>query len=84
MRVLHVLRSPDDARAIQVARDQAATHEVALLLLQAATAFRGAFPGAVYACRDDIAPDAAPANLQLLDYDQIVALMVRFSRVIAW
>lgn len=85
MRILHILRSLDDARAVETARAQRDQgHDVALLLLHDAVLSRPAFPGPVSACADDVRARGGRCAYPTVDYDAIVRLMFEHDRVVSW
>ncbi|MDO8531150.1 MAG: hypothetical protein Q7T26_03130 [Dehalococcoidia bacterium] len=85
MRILHILRSLDDARAVETAcaqREQG--HDVALMLLHDAVLARPAFPGPVSACADDVRARGGHCAYPTVDYDAIVRMMFEHDRVVSW
>jgi hypothetical protein len=83
MKVLHVLRSPEDERALTTARAHARDHETSLLLLHdAAKARPPGFPGVVYVCVED--GDTLDNRYRPIDYDEIVRLLFSHDRVVVW
>lgn len=85
MKLLHILRSLDDTRAVETARAQREQgHDVTLLLLHDAVLARPAFPGPVSACADDVSARGGYCAYPTVDYDAIIRLMVEHDRVISW
>ncbi len=85
MKLLHILRSLDDTRAVETARAQREMgHDVALLLLHDAVLARPAFPGPVSACADDVSARGGHCAYPTVDYDAIVRLLFEHDRVISW
>lgn len=85
MKILHLLRSPDDARALATARAQHDQgHQVSLLLLHDAVFLSPDFPGLVYAAEEDAQARGCQGNHAVLSYDEIVRLIFEHDRVISW
>jgi sulfur relay protein TusB/DsrH len=85
VRVLHVLRSPGDRRALETAHEHALEHSCSLLLLQDAVLAPAAdFPGRVYASAEDLAARGVETRCEELTYQQIVQLIFAHDRVITW
>lgn len=83
MKVLHLLRSPGDERALATARTHARHHETALLLLHEAVHARvHDFPGVVYACVEDAPGEETP--YRAVDCDEVVRLLFEHDRVVVW
>lgn len=90
MKILHILRNPDDETAMKVALEQSEKHEVSLLFIQDGVYSlkkemkkEMVYPFRVFFCRDDL--QARGLNLdESLDYDQIVDLIFSHDRVISW
>ncbi|MHB0869814.1 MAG: DsrH/TusB family sulfur relay protein [Chloroflexota bacterium] len=85
MKLLHLLRSPEDERALATALSHAAEHPTSLLLLQDAVLARvDGFPGPVYASAEDVAARGKGGDYREIDYDAIVALIFEHDGVIGW
>ncbi|MCL4533566.1 MAG: hypothetical protein M1370_00175 [Bacteroidetes bacterium] len=85
MKVLHLLRSLDDERALATVRTHAAEHPTSLLLLQDAVLDRiPAFQGTIYALAEDVAARGKVADYEEIDYDEMVRLIFRHDKVISW
>lgn len=86
MKILHILRNPDDETALKVALEQSEKHEVSLLFIHDGVySLRKEmnYPFRVFFCRDDL--QARGLNIdKSLDYDQIVDLIFSHDRVICW
>lgn len=84
MSILHLLRNPDDTRALETARAHAREHEVTLILLQDAV-YLGPVSGVrTLACAADRAARPAAPACEEVDYDGIVRLIASHDRVISW
>lgn len=81
---MHLLRRPDDARAIATARDQQAEHAVSLVLLPPHASTAVDFEGPVYVLGDRQGRDSGEPGMAKIGYDELVALVCAHERVIAW
>ena len=84
MKVLHIVRRADDARAIAIAAAQSVEHEVTVLLVQDGVGAAVDQALKVVACREDMLERGGRATYPTLDYDAIVALIFANDRVITW
>lgn len=84
MKILHLIRSLADERALQIAQAQQKEHEVTLLLLHDAVLSDISFAGPIYACRDDLLARGDRHGYQAIDYDGIVQLILAHDKVISW
>lgn len=85
MKILHIVRSLDDSRALQTAAaHRELGHEVTLLLLHDAVLSRIAFPGPVHACADDVRARGGHCSFPTVDYDTVVRLLFEHDRVVSW
>lgn len=84
MKILHVIRRPEDRRALDSAKAHFVDHEVTLLLLHDAVLDAIEFPGRIYAARDDLAARGWRRDYSPLSYEGIVALIFANDRVISW
>ncbi len=85
MRVLHILRSLEDGRALATARSHARAHPTSLLLLQDAVLDRVRdFPGPVYACAEDVAARSKRGDYHEVGYEEIVGLLLEHEKIICW
>lgn len=81
MRILHIIRNPNDTTPIEIAKAQGAEHDVALLLLHDAVYLK---PGLkAYACADDAEARGITSH-ERIGYDRIVKLLFEFDRVVSW
>ncbi len=81
MKILHIIRNPNDDSPFEIARSQSRDHEVAILLLH----------DAVYA-RTDLTAFAGEADAkargvtghECVDYKRIVQMLFEYDRVVSW
>jgi sulfur transfer complex TusBCD TusB component (DsrH family) len=84
VRVLHLIRDPDERFGLEMARRQAATDAVVVVLLQEGV--RLAAPPAVptVALSEDVRARAEPAGWQLIDAPHLIRLLETHDRVFIW
>ncbi len=81
MKILHIIRNPNDITPIEIANAQGVEHDVALLLLHDAVYLK---PGLkVYACADDAAARGVTVH-ECVGYDGIVKMLFEYDRVVSW
>lgn len=85
MRILHVIRNPNDRLAVEVAGQQGKSCQVALLLVQDGVLARPDVPGAaVYALARDPEARGVTATGEAVDYDGAVRLIAAHDTVVVW
>ncbi|MCE8422456.1 MAG: hypothetical protein J5U17_01560 [Candidatus Methanoperedens sp.] len=81
MKILHIIRNPNDATPLEIAKAQSREHEVAVLLMHDGVY---ASPGLTsYAALDD-AMARGVTNHVLVGYDRIVEMIFEFDKVVSW
>ncbi len=81
MKILHIIRNPDDITPIEIAKAQSKEHEVSILLLHDAVY---AAPGAgVYACAGDAEARGVTGH-ERIGYDRIVEMLFEYDKIISW
>lgn len=81
MKILHIIRNPNDAAPVEIAKAQSKDNEVAVLLLHDAVY---ANPGLkAYACADD-AEARGVTNHERVSYGRIVEMLFEFDKVVSW
>lgn len=81
MKILHIIRNPNDTTPFEIAKAQGNEHDVAVLLLH----------DAVYA-KPDVTTFAASFDAkargvtghELVDNDRIVAMLFEYDKVVSW
>jgi sulfur transfer complex TusBCD TusB component (DsrH family) len=81
MKIMHIIRNPNDTTPIEIAKAQSAENDVALLLLHDAVYLKPEFKA--YACRDDAKARGVTAH-ECVGYDRIVEMLFEFDRVVSW
>ncbi len=83
MKILHIIRNPDDTTAIDIAKVQSKEHEVAILLMHDAV-YASTSPGLrTYACAADAEARGITGN-ELAGYDRIVKMLFEYDKVVSW
>lgn len=81
MKILHIIRNPNDTTPIEIARAQGREHYVALLLLHDAVYTD---PGLkTFACADDAEARGVTAH-ERVEYDRIVEMLFEYDRIVSW
>jgi len=83
MKILHIIRNPNDATPFEIAGSQSEEHEVAVLLLHDAVYAIPDVQFKVYACTAD-AEARGVARHECVDYKKIVELLFEFDKVVSW
>ena len=81
MKILHIIRNPNDATPLEIARSQSKEHEVSVLLLHDAVYANPDIQ--VYAC----AADARARGIirhDCVDYKQIAKMLFEYDKVVSW
>jgi len=81
MKILHIIRNPNDATPIEIAKVQSKDHEVAILLLHDAVYASLNLP--TYACAKD-AETRGVTRHELVGYDKIVRMLFEYDKVVSW
>ena len=81
MKILHIIRNPNETTPIDIAKAQGVEHDVALLLLHDAVYLKTGLKA--YACKDDA--DARGVIMhECVGYDGIVQMLFEYDRVVSW
>jgi len=81
MKILHIIRNPNDATPLEIARSQSKEHEVAVLLLH--DAVYASLDIQVYACAAD-ARARGITRYECVDYKQIAKMLFEYDKVVSW
>ena len=84
MKILHVIKNPDEKKAFEIAKIQAKKHEIGILLIQDAVLGKLSFDFARAYVSD---ADVKARNQKIedtIDYDEMVKLIFEYDRVISW
>jgi sulfur relay protein TusB/DsrH len=83
MKILHIIRNPNDETPIEIARSQSEEHEVAVLLLHDGVYAIHEVQFKVYACTADAEARGVMAH-ECVDYKRIVQMLFEFDKVVSW
>jgi sulfur relay protein TusB/DsrH len=81
MRILHIIRNPNDTTPLEIAKAQSKEHEVAILLLHDAVYAAPSLK--TYACAND-ADARGVTRHGRVEYDRIVEMMFEYDKVVSW
>ena len=86
MRILHVIKQTDDPLAWQTVRQQLNNKEncVTVLLLHDAVFCAIQDGGEIYACQDDVFARGVQTSASLVDYTEIVEMLLEADSVVSW
>jgi len=83
MKILHIIRNPNEETPLEIARSQSEEHEVAVLLLHDAVYAIPDVQFKVYACKAD-AEARGLARHEWVDYKRIVQMLFKYDKVVSW
>lgn len=81
MKILHIIRNPNDTTPIEIAKAQGREHDVTILLMHDAVYMD---PGMkAFACMDDAEARGVTTH-ECVGYDRIVNMLFEYDRVVSW
>lgn len=83
MKILHVIRNPNDGTPLEIAISQNEEHEVAVLLLHDAVYAIPNVQFKLYACEAD-AEARGVTRHECVNYKKIVEMLFEFDKVVSW
>ena len=81
MKILHIIRDPNDTMPLEIAQEQSKDNEVYVLLLHDAVYSRPALPAC--ACEADAKARGVTVH-KCVDYKKITAMLFEYDKVISW
>jgi sulfur transfer complex TusBCD TusB component (DsrH family) len=84
VRVLHLIRDPDEQFGLDLVRHQAATDEVAVVLIQEGVRMAPPPDVPTFALADDLRARGDLAGPQLIDAPELIRLLETHERVFVW
>ncbi|MCZ7396596.1 MAG: hypothetical protein ABOK23_06230 [Candidatus Methanoperedens sp.] len=81
MKILHIIRNPNDATPLEIAKAQSKDNEVAILLLHDAVYAKPELPA--YACAKDAEARGVTGH-ECVGYDRIVEMLFEYDKVVSW
>jgi sulfur transfer complex TusBCD TusB component (DsrH family) len=85
MKILHIIRNPNDATPLEIAKAQGREHEVAVLLLHDGVYLNPENDAKfqVYASASDALARGVPGH-ECVNYKQIAKMLFEYDKVISW
>ena len=81
MKILHIIRNPNDTTPFEIAKSQDSDHDVAVLLLHDAVYAKPDLT--TFAALDDAKARGVTAH-ECVDYDRIVQMLFEYDKVVSW
>ena len=87
MKILHIIRNPNDATPdatpLDIAKSQSKEHEVSVLLLHDAVYANPGLQIQVYACASDARARRITKH-ECVDFKQIAKMLFEYDKVVSW
>ena len=83
MKILHIIRNPNDETPLEIARSQSEDNDVAVLLLHDAVYAIPEVQFKVYAGAADVQARGVSRH-ECVDYKRIVQMLFEFDKVVSW
>ncbi|MCX9080784.1 MAG: hypothetical protein OIN83_01150 [Candidatus Methanoperedens sp.] len=83
MKILHIIRNPNDATPLEIAKAHGREHEVAVLLLHDGVYANPDAKIQVYASAADALARGVMGH-ECVDYKQIAKMLFEYDKVISW
>jgi len=81
MKILHIIRNPNDVTPLEIAKVESKEHEVAILLMHDAVY---AHPDIrAFACEKDVQARGVTGH-ECVDYGRIVEMLFEYETVVSW
>ncbi len=81
MKILHIIRNPNDKTPIEIAKAQSREHEVAILLLHDAVYAKSDLT--TYACSEDAQARGVTGH-ERVGYERMVEMLFEYDKVVSW
>ncbi len=81
MKILHIIRNPNETIPLEIAKEQNRDSEVAVLLLHDAVYAKPDLT--TFACAKDAEARGVKAH-ECVDYDRIVEMLFEYDKVVSW
>lgn len=81
MKILHIIRNPNETTPLEIAKAQSKEHKVAILLLHDAVYAKPDLTA--YACAEDAEARGVTGH-ELVGYDRIVEMLFEYDKVVSW
>lgn len=83
MKILHIIRNPNDATPLEIAKAQGREHEVSVLLMHDGVYSNTDAKIQVYVCAADALARGVTGH-ECVDYRQIAKMLFEYDKVISW
>ncbi len=83
MKILHIIRNPNDATPLEIAKAQGREHEVAVLLLHDGVYANPDAKIQVYASEADALARGVTGQ-ECVDYRKIAKMLFEYDKVVSW
>ncbi len=81
MKILHIIRNPNETIPLEIAKTQSKNNEVAILLLHDAVYAKPDLTA--YTCAKDAKARGVKEH-ECVDYDRIVEMLFEYDKVVSW
>lgn len=81
MKILHIIRNPNDETPLEIAGSQSVEHEVAILLLHDGVYAKPDLTA--FACATDAEARGVTGH-ECIDYKKIVQMLFEYDKVVLW
>ncbi len=81
MKILHIIRNPNDVTPLEIAKAQSKDNEVAILLLHDAVYAKTDLT--TFACAKDAEARGVTGH-ECIGYDRIVRMLFEYDKVVSW
>lgn len=81
MKILHIIRNPNDETPLEIAKAQSRDNKVAILLLHDAVYAKTDLT--TYACADDAEARGVTGH-ECVGYDRVVKMLFEYDKVVSW
>jgi len=83
MKILHIIRNPNDETPLEIARSQSKENEIAILLLHDAVYAIPDVQFKVYSCKADAEARGVVLH-ECVEYKKIVQMLFEYDKVVSW
>jgi len=83
MKILHIIRNPNDATPLEIAEAQGREHKVSVLLLHDGVYANPDAKIQVYVCAADALARGVTGH-ECVDYKQITKMLFEYDKVVSW
>jgi hypothetical protein len=81
MKILHIIRNPNETTPLEIAKEQSKDNDVTILLLHDAVYAKPGLPAC--ACAKDAEARGVTGH-ECVGYDRIVEMLFEYDKVVSW